>query len=255
MLTTRRSSALTLSDRLPELAAEWHPTLNGNLRLDELTTNSTVPVWWQCQRVPAHIWRASVKSRYSKHTGCRRCRLALRHREGSDFRERTLAVRAPDIAATWHPTKNGTLTPHDVSINSRYRAWWQCDVNPDHVFDTTVNNRHRGGCPYCAGHRVRKTGPRQRQTGRVIETHPTLLAEWHPIYNGHRDPTTLAASSGFVVWWQCPHNPEHVYQASIRSRTRLTKPVNCPHCREIKRQLIKLYHASKETPLPRRNQT
>jgi hypothetical protein len=56
----RRTS---LSDRLPELAAEWHPTLNGALTFDQVCTASTIPVWWQCLRVPPHVGQASLKSR------------------------------------------------------------------------------------------------------------------------------------------------------------------------------------------------
>ncbi len=227
----------TLSDRFPLLAAEWHPTRNGALTFNQFTTASTQPIWWQCSRIPTHVWQASIKSRYSKRGGCRRCRLALgTHREIA-FTERSLATKSPEVAATWHPTRNAPLTPADVAFRSRYRAWWQCPLSPDHVWDTTVHDRHRSGCPYCAGHRVRKTSPRRKPQGPLATTHSTLLAEWHKERNGTLSPEQLTAGSSDIVWWQCPRNPKHIYQASIRSRARITTPATCPDCIAIRRTI------------------
>ncbi|MDE3051112.1 MAG: zinc-ribbon domain-containing protein, partial [Nitrospirota bacterium] len=47
--TTTVGPKLPLSFRRPDLAREWHPTKNGHLTLDACATNSTQPVWWQCQ--------------------------------------------------------------------------------------------------------------------------------------------------------------------------------------------------------------
>jgi hypothetical protein len=99
-----------LSARRPDLAREWHPTKNGRLTLDQCAANSPQSVWWQCHQNPHHVWRASVKSRYSKRTGCRRCTLARRAYQDESFHARTLSRKSPELAATWHPTKNGTLT-------------------------------------------------------------------------------------------------------------------------------------------------
>jgi hypothetical protein len=234
---TRRALPPALSDRYPNLAAEFHPALNGPVQFDELTSNSTRRVWWQCTRISSHIWQASIKSRTSKHTGCRRCQLARKCVRGLTFKDRTLAVQSPAIAATWHLTRNGPVTPDDVTFRSRFRAWWQCPDHPEHVWDATVHDRHRSGCPYCAGHRVRKTSPRRTSQGPLTSTHPTLLAEWHKERNGTLSPAQLTAGSSDIVWWQCPRNPKHIYQASIRSRTRITTPATCPDCIAIHRTI------------------
>ena len=97
---------------------------------------------------------------------------------GSAFEDRTLAVQSPAIAATWHPTQNSQVTPDDVTFRSRFRAWWQCPDHPDHVWVATVHARHRSGCPYCTGHRVRKTGPRHTCQGDFATTNPALVREW-----------------------------------------------------------------------------
>ena len=42
----------------------------------------------------------------------------------------------PDLAKQWHPTKNGTLTPADVTLHSGKKVWWMYDKG--HEWQTTV---------------------------------------------------------------------------------------------------------------------
>lgn len=61
-----------------------------------------------------------------------------------------LLSKYPALAKEWHPTKNGSLTPRDVTPGSGKKVWWICGKG--HEWEATVNNRSRGrGCPYCAG--------------------------------------------------------------------------------------------------------
>jgi len=172
---TKAGPTLSLSLRRPDLARDWHPTKNGLLTLDQCAANNTHPVWWQCHQNPHHVWRASVKSRYSKRTGCRRCTLAVRAWNNESFHTRTLSRKSPELAATWHPTKNGTLTPNSVTFNSRQRVWWQCPSNPTHVWDTTVNNRQRSNCPFCAGRFHRAIDARHRWQDPISVAHRELM--------------------------------------------------------------------------------
>ncbi len=61
----------------PELAQQWHPTKNGNLRPSDVTRSSNRKVWWQCKR--GHEWETQIKNR-SQGKGCPYCaRRKLRH--------------------------------------------------------------------------------------------------------------------------------------------------------------------------------
>ena len=40
--------------------------------------------------------------------------------------KKSLAETHPEIAKQWHPTKNGSLTPFDLSIGSGKLVWWKC---------------------------------------------------------------------------------------------------------------------------------
>lgn len=56
----------------PDVAREWHPTLNGELTPEMVTVGSSKPVWWQCPR--GHVWRTRVDTRAgAQHSGCPVC--------------------------------------------------------------------------------------------------------------------------------------------------------------------------------------
>lgn len=51
----------------PNVARQWHPTLNGNLTPQMVTTGSRRKVWWECRL--GHVWQAAIYSR----TGAQKC--------------------------------------------------------------------------------------------------------------------------------------------------------------------------------------
>lgn len=128
----------SLAVERPDLAAQWHPTLNGDRTPYDVTAGSGQKIWWRCETNLEHVWRAVVAQR-TKGSGCRKC---------AGFYDKPLSQTHPDRAAEWHPTRNGTLTPDDVTAGSIRRVWWQC-ASEGHEWATQVNN-HRHGCPDCA---------------------------------------------------------------------------------------------------------
>jgi hypothetical protein len=56
----------------PGLATEWHEEKNGALSPSDLVAGTNTVVWWQCNNVLEHIWKASVTNRI-KGTGCPAC--------------------------------------------------------------------------------------------------------------------------------------------------------------------------------------
>nr|WP_279287649.1 zinc-ribbon domain-containing protein [Lawsonibacter celer] len=61
----------------PQVAAQWHPTLNGALTAEMVTPNSHKRVWWLCAQ--GHAWKAVVYSRAGANKcGCPVC--AGKHR-------------------------------------------------------------------------------------------------------------------------------------------------------------------------------
>lgn len=63
-----------LSATYPEVAKEWHPTLNKEVTPDDVVAGSNKLFWWKCLTNPKHIWRTSVNNRTGVHlTRCPRC--------------------------------------------------------------------------------------------------------------------------------------------------------------------------------------
>jgi hypothetical protein len=120
----------------------------------------------------------------------------------------------------WHPTKNGTLTPFDVTPGSERRVWWRCPRG--HEWSAQVHFLSEGKrCPYCAGKKVAKdTSLRARA--------PRLAKYWHVKKNGDLRPTHVTAGSTRMVWWKCPNGPDHEWEEQIAEAIRKRQP--CPYC-------------------------
>lgn len=114
---------------------------------DQLISGSVEKVWWKCPEAEDHEWLASPSDRFVRGTGCPFCagrRISIAN---------CIAVTHPSVAAEWHPTKNGGLTPKDVTRCSQKKAWFQCRNHPSHEWQARIDARTRldsTGCPFCA---------------------------------------------------------------------------------------------------------
>lgn len=135
-----------------------------------------------------------------------------------------LATKNPKLASEWHPTKNGDLTPHDVTYGSEKQVWWQCKKNLKHEWITSVNSRtyHNPCCPYCA-----KFYPSEGYN--LLIVNPNVCEEWDYEKN-NKMPFEYTPVSGKKVWWKCKVCNNSWY-ASIDHRAR---GQNCPECKMSK---------------------
>ncbi len=210
----QQTTGKSLSD-YPEIAAQWHPTRNGELTPLNVSPWAHLKVWWRCARADDHEWEAVVANRTSGR-GCPFCSGKAASYSNS------LSSLHPEIAAKWHPTKNGGLTPTAVTPGSNKRVWWQCDKNNDHVWDAPVKAVVKGGgCAFCRGFRASASNSLQEQ-------YPAIAAEWHHTKNGSLTPSDVVAGSGKKYWWRCSKYPEHEWQAVLANRI---KGSGCAVCR------------------------
>ena len=200
-----------LASQMPEIAAQWHPTKNGTLTPEMVTTGSNRKTWWVCDK--GHEWQQKINDRIYNGYGCPYC---AGKKVWPGFND--LASQMPEIAAQWHPTKNGTLTPEMVTTGSKRKIWWVCYKG--HEWQTTVKSRAEGcSCPYCANRAVIKG------YNDLATTHPQLAQQWHPTKNGRLTPEDVVAGTLRKVWWQCEKG--HEWRAQIASRA---NGVGCPVC-------------------------
>jgi hypothetical protein len=135
--------------------------------------------------------------------------------------KRSLLEANPSLAEQWHPSKNGTLTPSDVTPGMGIKVWWKCPKGDDHEWPASINNRSKGaGCPICANQRVAISN----SLGTV---NPNLAKQWHKTKNGDLTPFDVLPSANIQIWWECAHNPNHVWKAKLNNRA---NGKGCPYC-------------------------
>ncbi len=130
---------ISLLEHSPHLILEWDQKLNNDVLLSELAYGSKKKYRWRCSLYPDHIWKAAPIDRTRRgKSECPYCK--------------SLSIVRPDIAKFWHPVKNGTLTPLEVTPHSRKVVKWQCIDNPTHEWEKAVNLQTLAGkCSMCTG--------------------------------------------------------------------------------------------------------
>lgn len=209
----RVGSTNALAARNPDIATSWHPTKNGVVTPNDVTSGSGRRFWWACAKSLDHVWCCAVLQR--TRNGCPFC--AGRRVCASN----SLAVRAPRLAREWHPSKNEPLTPRSVVAGSARRVWWRC--RKGHEWATSIANRFAAGhdCPACAGQKVT---PMTSLAARV----PAAMRFWHPTKNLPLTPWDVTARSGRRVWWRCTKGPDHEWEGVIGRQG--AKGGRCPFC-------------------------
>lgn len=205
----------SLLDARPDIAAQWHPLKNGAVTPGEVTAGSSKKFWWQCQAMDTHAWEAAPATRCKLGPSCPFCSGQRTSPEAS------LGALNPELAAQWHPTENGSLTPFQVRPGSSRHVRWTCPKNHEHVWDARVCRRTQGsGCPLCANRRV-------SEANSLAVLQPELAAQWHPTRNGSLSPADVTTGTARKVWWLCPAQPDHEWLQRVEYRVRAPA---CPAC-------------------------
>lgn len=132
------TAASSLVDKYPKLAPLWNSAKNGDLRPTNVEATNTTAVWWTCDK--GHEFQRAPILMVS-HSDCPVCALA----------RSSLHTLHPAVAAEWHPTKNGEVTPERIEADHAMNAWWTCPKG--HEYQAIVRTRAKGGkrCPTCYG--------------------------------------------------------------------------------------------------------
>ena len=131
--------------------------------------------------------------------------------------DKSISATHPNIAAEWHPTKNGDLKPNMISIGSGHRAHWICSKG--HEWDAAVYSRPSAGCPVCSNKKVTLENSLAAKLS-------DLAKEWHPIKNGELTPNDVVPGSGKKVWWKCSKG--HEWMREVEKRAKYGR--GCPYC-------------------------
>ncbi|BBX69242.1 hypothetical protein MPSYJ_27030 [Mycolicibacterium psychrotolerans] len=129
-----------LADVDPEVASQWHPTLNGKLTPHNVLFDSKRDVWWRADCC-GFEWQESVRDRNKyQRWRCPKCRTILD----------SLAWHDPGLAAEWSTSNPVSAWKVRPTASTSFVPEWICSVNPAHVWRASLASRSSGAeCPEC----------------------------------------------------------------------------------------------------------
>lgn len=196
----------------PEVASEWHPSLNSPHLPRDFVAGSNQMAWWSCGE--GHEWRATISSRAVRETGCPFCG---NRKPWAGFND--LATTHPELADEWHPALNGSFDPSQIIAGSPQKAWWVC--REGHEWRAGCASRAKGGgCPYCSNQKV------LAGYNDLASKFPSLAREWDSQKNDPVAAGAIVFGSNRKAWWLCSKG--HSWQASVASRS--IRGTGCPSC-------------------------
>ena len=204
----------------PELAEQWHPTKNGDLKPTQITANSGKKIWWGIHHNKCggwHEWEASPNYINSKSWG-ESVMPSRKIFSGCN----DLATTHPELAEQWHPTKNGDLKPTQIKATYSKKVWWRNwhdEYNMWYEREVTIRNAIKLGLatPVIIGQKVLEG------CNDLATTHPELAKQWHPTKNGDLKPTQIKTTYSKKVWWKIKHvycNSYHDIEKQVSSMTK-----------------------------------
>lgn len=198
----------------PQIAAQWHPTLNGELTPNDVREGSTDRVWWLCDR--GHEWRTEVRVRCQRNNGCPCCNGRYVVKGETD-----LESQRPDLVKEWDFEENGDYTPDKASIHSPRKVGWICSKGHKWIATIEKRTQRNQGCPYCSG---RRAIPGETD---LATLRPEVLPLWD--YEKNNDngvyPTNVKPNSEVMAWWHCENG--HSWESMVRNVGRGRR---CPYC-------------------------
>lgn len=215
----------SLIDTHPELAAQCTETWDGPRSPARNSAGSRTLARWKCAE--GHIFPARYSELTSGKVSCHQCKKKKKKRKRQVRYEDSLAARYPEQAKLWHPTRNGPLTPADVTPGVRTVVWWLCSEGHDN--QGRVDKRAQGQvCGTCTG---RKLNPGVND---LATREPVLSLEYHQDKNPLRANEIFA--SNHKLHWECFANG-HVHTQTTQHRR---ESRGCPLCPAEERILNQL---------------
>lgn len=198
----------------PEIAKQWHPTLNGVKTPDMYTFGSGHKAYWLC-KVCGQTWKSAINIRTRRlgNSGCPYCAHEKPIKGIND-----LVTLRPDLMEEWDYDKNIGIDPYSLMPNSNKRVFWKC-TKCGYEYKAFISNRNKGnGCKRCAGQVLIK-GINDLET-----LYPDIAKQWDYSQNELK-PCDVFPASNKKYSWVCSLG--HTWRATPNSRI---YGRGCPFC-------------------------
>jgi hypothetical protein len=242
-LLKERTTTPNKNNPIPaDISAQWHPTKNGKWTPSDFSRSSNYEATWHCGKREEcgcyHIWNSSISNRTKR--GCPWCCCQKRCQHMMDMTH-SLQAKYPEIAKQWHPTKNGNVSPNQITACSGDEYWWlcpkKCPQGCEHAYKMIVSNKVKGqGCPFtgCCASSKRFCIHTSLET-----THPEIASYWDKEKNKNTCgnpllPEDVTYGTNYMAHWKCPKKcPEgccHAWEATVASTCRAKECDVCLFC-------------------------
>jgi hypothetical protein len=177
----------------PEIAKEWHPTMNGEVRPEDVVALSAIARWWKCPNGLDHEWPTAPGHRV-RGRGCPMCANRTAHIGNR------LDLHHPKLVEEYDATRNPPI--ESVAAKSNKKVWWVCSTC-QHEWEAPPSNRTNvgSGCPQCECLVVHSDG----YTGSFQSVAPEeVLEQFLSELNPGVTLTTFRPSAGKpMIRWKC----------------------------------------------------
>ena len=211
----RRNSLLNTH---PYIAKDFDSTKNADLTANEIVAGTNKKIWWKCHLCD-YEWKASGNHRTNKGRNCKACN----NQAVKPDKSNSLAMAFPNLVEDFDYSKNGDLTPLELTQGGKTKIWWKCQTC-EHSWSGRISHRTStgAGCPCCSGNDVHSDGRNSMRN-----THPNLALEFHPSKNQNMTPDNVKAGTGRRIWWICR---ECKHEWKVAGSNRISQDSNCPAC-------------------------
>lgn len=164
-----------LQSQRPDIAREWHPTLNGKLSPEDIYVGSSQQCWWQCAH--GHVWKTMVNVRTRENgSGCPACagkinQAKQRYYEQIERESQVRRIMADDVLPEdiWEWQYSGEslagrtfarwTVQNDVIRDAKNRRKWRCRCEcgtEKYVFEKSLLRGRSQSCGCLARERLRE---------------------------------------------------------------------------------------------------
>ena len=208
----------------PNIAKEWHPLKNGELKPFEVTCRSNRKIWWLCTQ--GHDYEATINNRIRGGNGCPYCSGHKTLEGYNDLKTWCISNNREELLNEWDYEKND-IKPSLISPKNNKKVWWKCSLG--HEWDATIGARtatRSSGCPYCSNPPKKiLVGFNDFESWCYKNEKTYLLDEWNYDRNTSLGPREISYGCGKKVWWKCSKGHEWFVAPSNR-----IQGTGCPIC-------------------------
>ncbi len=192
----------------PEIAEEWHPTANGELKASDITSHSNKKRFWLCKE--GHTYDAGTDKRV-RGSGCPYC---ANKRILVGFND--LKSLYPNLVEEWD-YENNENKPEEYVYSSAKKVNWICTTCGTR-WNSEIRHRtdRKSGCPECAKKLRVESKHKYHLSKNGSINNSLLLEEWD--YNKNpKGPEEYTPWSNESVFWVCS-KCGYEYKAKISNR-------------------------------------